>query len=445
MRNTIFALSSGAPPSGVAVVRFSGPDVRFGLETLIGFVPEPRNAKLCDIKSPGGELLDRGLVLFFPGPASFTGEDVAEFQIHGSRASIEAVLNALRELSGYRPAEAGEFTRRAFEYGRMDLTAVEGLSDLIRAETEAQRKQALFQAEGGLHVLYQSWADRLTHARAMIEAELDFSDEEDIPGSVSDRIWPDVAALLDEIRKHLSQASIAKAIRHGFHVALIGPPNAGKSSLINHLSQRDVAIVSATPGTTRDVVEARLDVHGHLVVLQDTAGIHETDNPIEQDGIRRSLAVAQRADLVLSLEDPFSTEPDRKFENTALAFDDVETVRIYTKGDLGRDEDVEMASDGFYISVVDGSGIDELLELIAERLLRLEGGADAGFPTRARHEALLRECAGEIETCLGTGGDLVEVRSDHLRRAALYLGRITGTVDVEDLLGVIFQEFCVGK
>ncbi|WP_299869206.1 tRNA uridine-5-carboxymethylaminomethyl(34) synthesis GTPase MnmE [uncultured Hoeflea sp.] len=445
MRNTIFALSSGAPPSGVAVVRISGPNVRFGLETLVGFVPEPRNARLCDIKSPGGDLLDRGLVLFFPGPASFTGEDVAEFQIHGSRASIEAVLGALRELSGYRPAEAGEFTRRAFEHGRMDLTAVEGLSDLIRAETEAQRKQALFQADGGLHAIYQSWADRLTHARAMIEAELDFSDEEDIPGSVSDRIWPDVAALLDEIRKHLSQAAVAKTIRHGFHVALIGAPNAGKSSLINHLAQRDVAIVSATPGTTRDVVEARLDVYGHLVVLLDTAGIHETDNPIEQDGIRRSLAVAQRADLVLSLEDPFSTEPNRKFEKTALAFDDVETVRIYTKGDLGRDEDVEMASGGLSISVVDGSGIDELLELIAERLSRLEGGADAGLPTRARHEALLRDCAGEIDNCLGTDGDLVEVRSDHLRRAALYLGRITGAVDVEDLLGVIFQEFCVGK
>lgn len=445
MRNTIFALSSGAPPSGVAVIRISGPGVRFGLETLVGFVPKPRNAILCDIRSPGGDLLDHGLVLHFPGPASFTGEDVAELQIHGSRASIEAVLSALRKLPDFRQAEAGEFTRRAFEHGRIDLTAVEGLSDLIRAETEAQRKQALFQAEGGLHVLYQSWADRLTHARAMIEAELDFSDEEDIPGSVSDRIWPDVAALLDEIRKHLSQASVAMAIRHGFHVALIGPPNAGKSSLINHLAQRDVAIVSATPGTTRDVVEARLDIHGHLVVLQDTAGIHETDNPIEQDGIRRSLAAAQRADLVLRLDDPFSTQTVEKHEDICFAPDGIDIVYIRTKGDLANDRVANTDLDALSISVLDGSGVDELLELIAERLSRLESGTDAGLPTRARHEVLLRDCAGEIETCLSTGEDLVEIRSDHLRRAAIHLGRITGAVDVEDLLGVIFQEFCVGK
>lgn len=445
MRNTIFALSSGAPPSGVAVIRISGPGVRFGLETLVGFVPKPRSAKLCDIKSPGGDLLDHGVVLFFPGPASFTGEDVAEFQIHGSRASIEAALGALRKLADYRPAEAGEFTRRAFEHGRMDLTAVEGLSDLIRAETEAQRKQALFQADGGLHALYQSWADRLTHARAMIEAELDFSDEEDIPGSVSDRIWPDIAALFEEIRKHLSQAGVAKAIRHGFYVALIGPPNVGKSSLINHLAQRDVAIVSATPGTTRDVVEARLDVHGHLVVLQDTAGIHETDNPIEKEGIRRSMAVAQRADLVLRLEDPFSKGSVEKAEDNSFASEGVDTVRIRTKGDLTNDGDAEKESDVPTISVVDGSGIDKLLELIAERLSRLECNTEAGLPTRTRHEVLLRDCAGEIETCLSIDADLVEIRSDHLRRAAQYLGRITGTVDVEDLLGVIFQEFCVGK
>lgn len=444
MRTTIFALSSGAPPAGVAVVRISGPGVRFGLETFTGSVPPARVASLRDIRSADGGLLDRGVVIFFPAPASFTGEDVAELQIHGSRASINAVIHALSELPGFQQAEPGEFTRRAFENGRMDLTAVEGLSDLIRAETEAQRKQALFQADGGLHTLYKSWAERLTHARAMIEAELDFSDEEDIPGSVADRIWPDIAALRDEIGRHLDRARVAKTIRNGFHVALVGAPNAGKSSLINCLAQRDVAIVSDTPGTTRDVVEARLELRGQLVVLQDTAGIHSTDNPIEQDGIRRSLAAAQQADLVVQLIDPRSPGEVHDFAGVC-AEHDPPVIQFYTKADLNPEPIALLMAGVPSISVVDGTGIETLLEMIETQLSSMESGSDAGLPTRQRHERLLQDCASEIDSCLEIGADRVEVRSEHLRLAALHLGRITGHVDVEDLLGVIFQEFCVGK
>ena len=226
MRDTIFALSSGAPPSGVAVIRISGPDVRFGLETVVGKVPEPRVAKLARLRDQSGAVLDHGLVLFFPGPASFTGEDVAELQIHGGRASVAAVIECLGKIPGYRLAEPGEYTKRAFENGRMDLTAVEGLSDLIRAETEAQRRQALGQADGSLKHLYEGWARRITHARAMVEAELDFSDEEDIPGSVSDKIWADLDLVAKEVEKHLASARTGEMIRDGFRIALIGAPNA---------------------------------------------------------------------------------------------------------------------------------------------------------------------------------------------------------------------------
>ena len=439
MRDTIFALSSGSRPAGVAVIRISGPGVRFALETMAGTVPPARMAHLAQVKDETGQLLDHGLILFFPGPRSFTGEDVAEFQIHGGRASVAAVLAVLSRLPGFRLAEPGEYTKRAFENGRMDLTAVEGLSDLIRAETEAQRRQAVGQAEGALRLLYETWARRITHARAMVEAELDFSDEEDIPGSVTDRIWPDMERLEAEISAHLSRARAGEIVRDGFRVALIGPPNAGKSSLLNALARRDAAIVSDIPGTTRDIVEVRLDIDGHLVLLQDTAGMREAQDEIEQEGIRRSVAAAETADLVLDLCDVRKTSDKPLITMSS----DVRSIKIWTKADLQHDGNGP--TDGLLVSSKSGEGIDRLLAEIGKAISEAAARSGEILPTRERHIQYLQICRKELEAVV-TGVNLpIEVRSEYLRNAAVALGRITGSVDVEDLLGVIFSEFCVGK
>lgn len=441
MRDTIFALSSGSPPAGVAVIRISGPGVRFGLETIIGLVPQPRLAKLAKLTDASGLLLDYGLVLYFPGPQSFTGEDVAELQIHGGRASISAVLGYLSTLPGYRLAEPGEYTKRAFENGRMDLTAVEGLSDLIRAETEEQRRQALGQADGALKDLYQNWAKRITHARAMVEAELDFSDEEDIPGSVTDTIWAEMKDLISEIAVHLSTARTGEIVRDGFRIALIGAPNAGKSSLLNALARRDVAIVSEIAGTTRDVVEVRLDINGHLVLAQDTAGLRDSDDDIEMEGMRRSIAAAESADLVLELRDARLWNVS-DIANAAITTD---TMVVWTKSDLIEPDSVIVSTGEILISSETGYGIDALLTEIRRHISILSSGTGEILPTRARHVQYLMICQRELASAVSGSGNAIELRSEYLRNAANALGKITGNVDVEDLLGVIFSEFCVGK
>ncbi|WP_417414832.1 tRNA uridine-5-carboxymethylaminomethyl(34) synthesis GTPase MnmE [Hoeflea sp.] len=441
MRDTIFALSSGAPPAGVAVIRISGPGVRFGLETIVGTVPSPRMAHLAYLRDEAGQVLDHGLVLFFPGPKSFTGEDVAEFQIHGGRASVSSVLTVLSMLPGFRLAEPGEYTKRAFENGRMDLTAVEGLSDLIRAETEAQRQQALGQAGGVLKHLYEGWAKKITHARAMIEAELDFSDEEDIPGSVTDRIWPELNQLASDISAHLSQAKAGEIIRDGFRIALIGAPNAGKSSLLNALAQRDVAIVSDIPGTTRDVVEVRLDIGGNLVLLQDTAGLRDSEDEIELEGIRRSLSAAESADLVLELRDVRELMESSTEEGPRIG----ESLVVWSKSDLLDSADLSPDTRELLISSKSGVGIDTLLSVIKQRITSFTKQAGEFLPTRERHIQHLVICERELRQAIGDENLPIEVRSEYLRNAATALGRITGRVDVEDLLGVIFSEFCVGK
>ncbi len=326
--DTIVALSSGRLPSGIAVIRISGKQTRFAVETIAGKLPEPRMATYATLRTPSGETIDSGLILFFPGPHSFTGEDCAEFQIHGGKAVVAALLDTLTSIPGVRHAEAGEFTRRAFLNGKLDLVETEALADLISAETEAQRRLAVLNADGAQSQLYADWRRRLIHARAMIEAELDFADESDVPGSVADIVWADMQRLLSEVRAHIGGYHRAEIIRDGFDVVIVGAPNAGKSSLLNALARRDAAIVSDEPGTTRDLVELALDLKGVKVRLTDTAGIRENAGKVETIGIERARHRAEMADLVLLLVDPSSQSA------SAPAVENANVVWISTKADL---------------------------------------------------------------------------------------------------------------
>src|SRR6476661_4377453 len=303
-RDTIFALSSGRPPAAIAVVRISGPRAGDALKALAGKLPEPRKAGLARVRDPdGGEVIDEALALWFPGPNSETGEDIAELQLHGGRAVIAAVLGALGRVEGLRPAEAGEFTRRAFENSRLDLTAVEGLADLIGAETEAQRRQAYRQLKGLLGDRAETWRARLIEALALVEARIDFSDEADVPEDLMTPALKIVRELRDEIAEVLAGAGRGERLREGLVVAIAGPPNAGKSTLLNRIAQREAAIVSPYAGTTRDVIEVHLDLAGYPVTLLDTAGMRETEDPVEQEGVRRARDRAATADLVLWVTD----------------------------------------------------------------------------------------------------------------------------------------------
>lgn len=438
-QDTIFALSSGSLPSGVAIVRLSGPRCRQTLETVCGRVPVPRRASLLPLHDGNGLVLDEGLVLFFPGPGSFTGEDTAEFQIHGGRATVKAVLSMLAALEGLRAAEAGEFSRRAFQNGRMDLVAVEGLADLIAAETEMQRRLAAEHASGHLSALYDSWAKRLTHARAMIEAELDFADEDDVPGSVASTIWQDMHRLSQEIVNHLAGARAGEIVRDGFNVVIAGPPNAGKSSLLNYLAQRDVAIVTDVPGTTRDVLHVDLDLRGYAVRLHDTAGLRDTDDIVEREGIRRTQRSIAEAHLVLLL----SSDGDIDWLSLANGYTGP-VLRILTKSDE-RNATWPTGGADVMISVKSGEGIAVLLDAVGGFLPNLESGQALSLPTRERHFANLRDALGHIGSAMEAEPMGLDIQAEYLRLAGHALGKVTGRVDVENLLDVIFSEFCIGK
>ncbi|MBK5948224.1 tRNA uridine-5-carboxymethylaminomethyl(34) synthesis GTPase MnmE [Rhodobium orientis] len=437
---TIFALSSGALPSAIAVVRLSGPRVRFVLETMAGIVPEPRRAMLRALKDPrDGAVLDEAVVLFFEGPASATGEDVAEFHVHGGRAVVGAVLEALGSFEGVRPAEAGEFSRRAFDNGKLDLTRVEGLADLIAAETEAQRRQALSQLCGSFGDLVEGWRRRLIGLRARIEAGLDFAEEEDVLASVTDADRAVLSDLRIGIETKLGEGRSGERLRDGLQVALMGPPNAGKSSLMNALAKRDVAIVTEEAGTTRDVLEVHLDLSGYPVMLIDTAGLREAEGIVEREGIRRALARGSDADLVLWMEDASGRRtgvPDGVVSAAGTVWP------IANKADLVGDG-FDAGDDALAISVKTGAGLDRLQEKLAAFAGEKFAGLGSAMATRERHRAALTACRDALVRAEAVGD--AELMAEELRHAGDALGRITGRIDVEDVLDVIFAEFCIGK
>jgi len=443
-RPTIFALSSGRPPAAIAVVRLSGPAARAALEALCK-LPEPRRAALRRLRSPTSKaVLDDALVLWLPGPNTETGEDMAELHLHGGRAVVAAVLDALGGLPGLRGAEAGEFTRRAFENGRLDLTAVEGLGDLVFAETEAQRAQAMRQYQGLLGERAESWRQRLIGALALVEARIDFSDEADVPEDLISPALHAARELLEEIEKTLRDEHRGERLREGLVVAIAGPPNAGKSSLLNRLARREAAIVSPYAGTTRDVIEVHLDLAGYPVTLLDTAGVRESDDPVEQEGVRRARARAEAADLVLWVEDARERE-QRPAEGSN---EQKKQWNVHNKLDL-LDSDTKQpteSSHAFEISALTGAGLDRLVAALAKFAAEFFSAGEPALVTRQRHRDALREVADALGRALaaGPGGEL-ELIAEELRLAARALGRLTGRVDVEDILDVIFRDFCIGK
>lgn len=442
--DTIFALSSGAGRAGVAVIRVSGPRAASSLSALTGGLPEPRRATLRVLRDDGGEALDQALVLWFPAPASFTGEDVAELHVHGGRAVVSGVMSALGEMPGLRPAEAGEFARRAFANGRLDLIEVEGLADLIDAETEAQRRQALRQLEGAAGAVYEEWRAELIDGLALAEAGIDFVDEDDVPASIGMELSGRIASLADRMRLALADGRRGEMLREGVEVVIAGPPNAGKSSLLNWLARREVAIVSEIPGTTRDALEVRLDLAGVPVTLVDTAGLREAADTIEAEGVRRALRRAERADLVLWL-----CEAGARAE--ALPVGELSVWRIASKADLHAggpcaDEPAEcLFGEENRISVVSGEGLGALVARLEAWVAERVGGGDA-LITRARHRAELERALSALDRAVAVDYDSdPELVAEDLRAAATAIGRIVGRVDVEDVLDAIFAGFCIGK
>ncbi|WP_298725047.1 tRNA uridine-5-carboxymethylaminomethyl(34) synthesis GTPase MnmE [uncultured Ferrovibrio sp.] len=441
---TIYALSSAPGRAGVAVIRLSGPQAAEALLALTGReVPKPRVASLRRLKDADGALIDEALVLWFERPHSFTGEDVAELHVHGGRAVLAALFERLAQLPGLRLAEPGEFSRRAFEHGRFDLTQAEALGDLINAETEAQRKQALRQMQGALADLYEGWRAKLVHALAHLEADIDFPDE-DLPEGVAAEVKPQIARLREEIAGHLADNRRGERLRDGLMVAILGAPNVGKSSLLNALARREAAIVSDIPGTTRDIIEVHLDLGGYPVLLADTAGLRETADQIESEGVKRALKRAEAADLKLVVLD--ATRLQGALPPETLALIDDNAIVVANKVDAGS------LPQGYAIngrpvlplSVKSGAGMKELLAMLEQEVVARIGLTGSATLTRARHREALIECVAALDRFLAGGVD-AELAAEDVRLAARALGRITGRIDVEDLLDVIFRDFCIGK
>ena len=505
-RDTIFALSSGRPPAAIAVVRVSGPCARDAIMSLAGRLPPPRQAALMRLTNRSGEgctraigvdlgrgdttatsagegeefaapprhkltpvhaaapgsvtePIDDAVVLWFPGPRSETGEDTAEFQLHGGRAVLAAVLSALGRMDGLRPAEPGEFTRRAFENGKLDLTRVEGLADLIGAETEAQRRQAFRQLKGLLGERAERWRERLIEALALVEALIDFPEESDVSEKMLGPAMAAAKELEREIRDLLADSHRGERLREGLTVAVAGPVNVGKSSIVNRLARRSAAIVSPHAGTTRDIIEIHLDLGGFPVTVLDTAGLRDSNDPVEQEGVRRAGERAGASDLVLWVVD--ATLKDPPMPPAVLRGLDAPAVWILSnKSDLVGGDDLEdgvedgvrggrageLCNAKYRISAETGASFDELVSGLAAYANQFFAGTESSIITRQRHRTHLLDCAEALQRA-AAGGNVYreDIVAEELRLAARALGRLTGRVDVENVLDVIFRDFCIGK
>lgn len=438
--DTIFALASGAGRAAIAVVRISGPRAGAVVQAMARRVPAPRLATVRRLRDPRtSEVLDEALVLWFPGPASYTGEDSAEFHLHGGRAVVAAVADALVSV-GARPAEPGEFTRRAFLHGRLDLTAAEGIADLIDAETEAQRRQALRQSGGALGHLYASWTARLTRILARQEAFIEF-EEEDLPEDLDARVGVEAAMLRDEIGAHLAASDRSERLREGLVFAILGAPNVGKSSLLNALAGRNAAIVSARAGTTRDLVEVVLDLGGVPVVLADTAGLRESADEIEAEGIRRALRRAEEASLLITVF-AANQEPDDATLRI-LQRPDSSCLVVVNKCDLAAPPARLGGQEILAVAAQTGEGLEVLRSRLADLAADRAGLTAAVGLTRPRHRAALEEAVHWLDDL--SAAPLPEMRAEALRAALAAIGRITGRVGVEAILDLVFGEFCIGK
>lgn len=444
---TIFALSSGRPPSAIAVVRLSGQQAGAAMVALTGKLPEPRMARRALLRDAAGQPIDDAVVLWFPSPASATGEDVAEFHVHGGRAVLSALFAALSSIENIRAAEPGEFTRRGFENGKLDLTEAEGLDDLIHADTERQRRQAVRQLRGLLGDRARDWRTRIIEAAALIEAGIDFSDEGDVPPELMAPALATIKALHDEIAEVVAGQGRGERLREGLVVTIAGPPNVGKSTLINQLARREVAIVSPYAGTTRDVIEVQLDLDGYPVTVIDTAGIRDTDDPVEQEGVRRARAHAAEADLVLWLTD---AEKDSLSEGRSPVWVIRNKIDLEVNGS-GRGPgaadvlEQRVGSRHFAISARRGDGLAELVAALVGFAAEYFGDSEGAVVTRARQREWLVQARDSLQRSMAAVERGEELVAEELRVASFALGRLLGRVDVEDVLGAIFQSFCIGK
>jgi tRNA modification GTPase len=437
---TIYSLSSGAGRAGVAVIRVSGPDAAVALKAVARRVPKPRRATLSRLTHPAtGAAIDEALVLWLPGPASFTGDDSAEFHVHGGRAVVAALLDALGSLDGLRPAEAGEFTRRAFMNGRLDLVAVEGLADLIAAETEVQRRLAQFHSGGGASAVFEAWRGEMVQALARLEAAIDFVDEAGVAEAALSDASPRLRRLLNDMQAGLDDSHQGERIREGVRIVLAGPPNVGKSSLLNRLARREAAIVSATPGTTRDVIEVHLDLAGVPVIVSDTAGLREgSSDEIEAVGMARTRATMAGADLVVWIG-----APDVECQPPAI---DSDSLWIMNKCDLRDGDAVPCGTSALlWLSAQSGEGVDVFVGRLSDWARSHFAGAESALVTRERQRHAIEECCGHLARATCGEGVALELVTEEVRLAARALARLVGRIDVEDLLDVVFRDFCIGK
>jgi tRNA modification GTPase len=447
-RETIFALSSGAGRAGIAVYRLSGPLASEIVQTLCSGLPYPRRASLNGLRDPeNAELIDRGLVIWTPGPNSFTGEDVAEFHIHGGLAVGARLADVLSRFPNCRPAEAGEFARRAFENGKLDLAEIEGIADLVDAETEFQRRQAVRQMAGAQSQLYESWRTQLLHALALVEAGIDFPEEDDLAShDFAGPVRGDISALVEEMSRHLDDQHRGERLRGGVQVVIAGPPNAGKSTLLNALSRRDAAIVSTVAGTTRDIIRVDLDLGGYPVTLIDTAGLRQSSDEIEQEGVRRAVSAIEQADIVLYLFDAQSPAERLPGEVTSvptclLIRSKYDEISKKSPGGIVGGKN----SESLDLSVHRDWNIDALETWLCDRAASLCGIGDGQGITRARHRDALQATWESLRAFLDSKEQPAEISAENLRQSANHLGRITGRVDVEDLLDIVFSQLCIGK